>query len=60
MFVIAAALLAVAALRHPEANIRIITHDVGDLSPARVQAAVDLGVGAVSLLVTWSRGRTIG
>ena len=43
------------AVRHPSADIRILTHESSDKSPARVQAAVDLGVMCVSLLVTWSK-----
>ena len=50
--VLVAALLLVAAVRHPSADIRILTHDSGDRSPAKVQAAIDLGVFAVSVLVT--------
>ena len=52
---IAIALLLVLAVRHPTANIRILTHDASDLKPARVQAAIDLGVIAVSVLVTWTK-----
>ena len=39
----------------PHADIRILMHDAADRAPRRVQAAVDLGVVAVSVLVTWSR-----
>jgi hypothetical protein len=49
------ALAAVVALRHPTADIRVLTHDAGDPAPARMQAAVDLGLMGVSVLVTWSR-----
>jgi len=52
---LAALVLAFAAVRHPSADIRILTHDVGDRSPVRVQAAIDLGVVAVSVLVTWTK-----
>jgi hypothetical protein len=52
--VVIAALLLTLAWRHPSANIEILTHDRGDVAPHRVQAAVDLGVMAVSVLVTWS------
>lgn len=51
----AAALLLLGLARHPSANIQILTHERSDTAPARVQAAVDLGVMAVSVLVTWSR-----
>lgn len=47
-------LLLAAAARHPSADIRIITQDRADPAPHRVQAAVDLGVVAVSFLWTWS------
>jgi len=53
--VLAAIVLAIAAVRHPSADIRILTHDVGDRSPVKVQAAIDLGVVAVSVLVTWTK-----
>jgi hypothetical protein len=51
---IIAVLLLCLAARHPSANIRIATEDYRDPAPHRVQAAVDLGVVAVSLLWTWS------
>lgn len=50
-----ALMLGTLVVRHPSADIRILTHEASDQSPARVQAAVDLGVMAVSLLVTWTR-----
>lgn len=52
----AAALVAVAILaaRHPTADIRIVTHDIGDPSPHRMQAAVDLGLIGVSFAYTWT------
>lgn len=53
LFVLAT--LLVLAVRHPSADIRILTHDATDLKPARVQAALDLGVIAVSVLVTWTK-----
>ena len=46
--------LIVAAANHPTANIRVLTHDATDLSPHRFQAAVDLGLMGVSVLVTWT------
>lgn len=52
---VALALLLVLTVRHPTADIRILTHDASDLKPARVQAALDLGVIAVSVLVTWTK-----
>jgi hypothetical protein len=51
-----AALLLVLAWRHPTANIEILTHDHDDLTPHHVQAALDTGLGAVSVLVTWTSG----
>ena len=49
----ALALIAVAA-RHPTADITVLTHDAGDLAPHRVQAAIDLGMVGVNVLVTWT------
>ncbi|MEO5494233.1 MAG: hypothetical protein ABIR08_09420 [Sphingomonas sp.] len=57
---IAAAILAIAAVaRHPTADIEILTHQAGDQSPHKVQAAVDLGIVAVKFLVTWTAGRVV-
>jgi hypothetical protein len=50
---VAAALLIVAA-RHPSASINILTHDQSDRAPHRLQAALDTGLFAVSLLITWT------
>jgi hypothetical protein len=47
-------MLVAGAARHPVADIRLITHDVGDPSPRRMQAAVDLGMVGVSVLYTWT------
>lgn len=55
---IVALLALIAAARHPSADIRILTHDAGDTAPHEVRAAVDLGIVAVSVLVTWT-GRHI-
>ncbi|MDQ1158522.1 hypothetical protein QE385_002849 [Sphingomonas sp. SORGH_AS 950] len=57
--VMAMAVLALVALayRHPTADIRLITHDLTDRSPRRVQAAVDLGLLSVSFLYTWTVDR---
>jgi hypothetical protein len=52
------ALLMLAAHR-PSADIRILAAESGDPAPHRVQAAVDLGVVAVSLLWTWSGHRLL-
>jgi hypothetical protein len=43
------------AVRHPSADIRILTHDATDRAPMRVQAALDLGVMAFSVLITWTK-----
>ena len=47
-------LAGVAVVRHPTADIQILTHDATDPSPHKVQAALDLGIVAVKLLVTWT------
>ena len=52
-----AALLAFTALSPHTADIRIITHDVTDTAPRKFQAAIDLGVMAVSVLYTWTAKR---
>ena len=51
---LAAAALLVVGARHPSANINILTHDPCDHSPHRVQAALDTGLFAISLLITWT------
>jgi len=51
--IIAVMLLCLVA-RHPSADIRIATQDSSDPAPHHVQAAIDLGIVAVSLLWTWS------
>lgn len=48
------AVMAMLAARHPSANVEFLTHDTRDTAPHRLQAAVDLGVVAVSVLYTWS------
>ena len=58
--VLAVGLLAVAAVaHHPSASIRILTHDAADPAPHRMQAAVDLGLASVSVLVTWTANRLV-
>lgn len=52
---VAAAVLLLLGTRHPSANIRILTHDVADRAPMRIQAALDLGVFGVSVLITWTK-----
>lgn len=51
---VVAALALVAAARHPTASITVLTHDAGDVAPHKMQAAVDLGLVGVNLLVTWT------
>ena len=46
--------LALVALQHPTADLRIMTHDSHDPAPRQVRAALDLGLVAVSVLVTWT------
>ena len=53
--IVLALLVAALAARHPTADFRLVTHDIGDPQPHRVQAAVDLGLVGVSFLYTWSR-----
>lgn len=50
-------LLAATTVRHPSADIRVIMHQAGDPDPRQVSAAVDLGVMAFSLLITWTAKR---
>ncbi|WP_422922106.1 hypothetical protein [Sphingomonas liriopis] len=54
----AVAALTIAAVRHPTPDIRLLTHDIGDPSPHRIQAAIDLGLVGVSVLYTWTARRT--
>lgn len=49
--------LALLVVQHPTADLRVITHDRSDPAPYRIQAAVDLGLMAVSVLVTWTGRR---
>lgn len=37
----AVAAVSLVALRHPTPDIRLITHDIGDQSPRRFQAAIE-------------------
>ncbi|MBB4154854.1 putative YccA/Bax inhibitor family protein [Sphingomonas jinjuensis] len=53
--IVIALLVAALAARHPTADFRLVTHDIGDPQPHRVQAAVDLGLVGVSFLYTWSQ-----
>jgi hypothetical protein len=49
-----AAALAIVAVQHPTAGVSIVTHDMSDPSPRRFQAAVDMGLMTLSVLVTWT------
>lgn len=51
---VGAMLLLALAIRHPSADIRVMTHDVGDRTPHQVSAAIDLGLVAFSILYTWT------
>lgn len=54
----ALAVFGLIAVRHPSPNISVLTHDIGDPRPHRVQAALDLGLVGVSILYTWTARRT--
>lgn len=43
--------------RRPSARLEFLTHETGDPSPRRFQAAVDIGLVAVSVIVTWTGKR---
>ncbi|MFZ5749301.1 MAG: hypothetical protein ACOY45_16790 [Pseudomonadota bacterium] len=49
-----AALLCFVATAPHRADLRVLTHDVGDMTPHRFQAALDLGWLGFSLIVTWT------
>ena len=49
--------LALVAFQHPTADMRIVTHDLRDPAPRQVKAALDFGLLAVSVLVTWTGER---
>ncbi len=51
------ALLVALAWQTPTASLEIQTHDVTDVAPKKVEAALDLGIAAVSLLITWTAQR---
>lgn len=51
---VGAVMLMAAAMNPPQANIRILTHDVADTAPHKIEAAVDFGIAAMSLLITWT------
>jgi hypothetical protein len=43
---------------HNRADIRILMHQQGDRNPHKMQAAIDLGMVAISVLVTWTEELT--
>lgn len=49
------AALAIAVVQPPSADLRILTHDAADRDPRKVEAAIDLGIAAFSLIVTWTQ-----
>jgi len=51
----AGALLVAGLVAHPRANLVLQLEELGDRAPARMQAAIDMGVVAISVLVTWTR-----
>ncbi len=52
-----ALLLVAMSVRHPSADIRVITHEVGDPTPREIRAAFDIGLVAISVLITWTSKR---
>jgi len=58
MLVAAGLAVAILATSHPTADFRIVTHDIGDPTPHRFQAAADLGLVGVSFLYTWTQRLT--
>lgn len=49
--------LAALAAHHPSADIRLMTHDLADPAPRRMQAAIDIGLASISVLYTWTARR---
>ncbi|WP_066726377.1 MULTISPECIES: hypothetical protein [Sphingomonas] len=49
-----ALLMAVVRPPRPHADFTIVTHRPDDAAPQRVHAAIDLGILAISVVVTWS------
>lgn len=48
------ALVVALAWQTPTASLEIQTHDVTDVAPKKMEAALDLGIAAFSLLITWT------
>lgn len=51
------ALVVALAWQTPTATLEIQTHDVTDVAPKKMEAALDLGIAAFSLLITWTASR---
>ena len=49
--------LAIVALRHPSADLQILTHEARDTAPHRIRAAIDFGLVGSSVLYTWTAPR---
>lgn len=49
------ALVIALAWQTPTASLEIQTHDVTDVAPKKMEAALDLGIAAFSLLITWTQ-----
>lgn len=49
------ALLVALAWKTPTSSLEIRTHDVTDVAPKKMEAALDLGIAAFSLLITWTQ-----
>jgi|FLYM01.1.fsa_nt_gi hypothetical protein len=49
------ALVVALAWQTPTASLEIQTHDVTDVAPKKMEAALDLGIAAFSLLITWTQ-----
>ncbi|MCW3845895.1 hypothetical protein OF829_01485 [Sphingomonas sp. LB-2] len=43
---------------HNRADIRILTHEQGDRNPHEMRAAIDIGLVAISVLITWTQKLT--
>jgi hypothetical protein len=52
---VAGAAMLLLAVRHPTADIQLLTHESSDPAPRRMQAAIDLGLVGVSVLYTWTK-----
>ncbi len=58
LLLIAGAIALLVAAVHPSrphADLTILAHRAGDTAPQQMHAAIDMGIFAVSVFVTWSR-----